>query len=501
MDSELLHDILNCPDLPSLPAVAVRVLDLTGDPDVRMDELAKTIQSDQALAAKILRTVNSSFYGLRKRCTSIDKALVLLGLGPVKSLVLGFSLVTGVGRQDGSGFDYMGYWRRGLETAVSGKIIADARGFDCADEAFLAGLFQDVGMIAMLRALKERYAKVLGACPGHAALARAEIKAFEASHAEVGAVLAASWKLPPELVVPVRFHDRPTACPTEYSRTARCVAVGNLVHTVLVADDPTEPLRDLYRRAEQWLGMDEQSVDELILSAGEAARELGSLFELDTGTMLNPRDVLARADRRLIEMARGKQIESYAVREMAGVLAADSGRDPLTGLLDRESFGKAVRKVFPAASAGDMDLSVAQFAVDGLDAVLASHGPALQDETVLGLTVALLRSFEPMGGLVARVTETDFAVVLPGTGRRAASDAAQSVCDQFPDGLTRWLAGAPDAAASVRISAGVATLDAETARLFVNPELLVGACSRAVQAARGAGGGCARVFVPRSSAA
>jgi diguanylate cyclase (GGDEF)-like protein len=501
MDSELLQDILSCSNLPTLPAVAVRVLELTADPDVRMDELARTIQADQALAAKILRTVNSSFYGLRKRCTSIDKALVLLGLGPVKSLVLGFSLVMAVGKDKDAGFDYVSYWRRGLETAVSGKLVADGCGFTCADESFLAGLFQDIGMVAMFRAMGARYGEVIALAKDHGDLARAEIKAFETHHAEIGAILAASWKLPPELVVPLKFHDRPTACPTEYSKTARCVALGNLIHAVLIAEDPTEALRELYKRGEQWLGLNEETLDGLVKEAGQAARELGSLFELDTSTMPNPKDVLARADRQMIKMARENQLESYAIRELSGVITGDKGRDPLTGVMDRDAFGQAVRAAHPAARSGEIELSIAQFAVDGLKSMLDQHGQQAQDEVVLGTTIMLLRAFEPMGGIVARVNDTDFAVVLPRTGRRNASDAAQAVCDQFLASVRQWLPKASDADRLVRINAGVACIDAETRGVFASPELLVEATSRAVQAARGAGGGVVRVFVPRAKAA
>lgn len=501
MDSELLQEILSCPSLPTLPAVAVRVLELTADPDVRMDELARTIQADQALAAKILRTVNSSFYGLRRRCTSIEKALVLLGLGPVKGLVLGFSLVTALKQDKDAGFDYADYWRRGLETAVAGKLIADRLEFGCADEAFLTGLFQDIGMIAMFRAMREPYGEVVASAPTHADLARAEIKAFETHHAEIGAALAESWRLPAELVIPLRFHDRPTACPTEHSRTARCVAAGNLVHQVLISPDPTDALRELYRRAEQWLGLNEEAVDALVGEAGEAARELGTLFELDTVNMPNPRDVLARADRQLIRMARENRIESFALRELSGVLAGEQGRDPLTGLLDRDAFGQAVRAAHPAARGGEIELTVAQFAVDGLGEMLARHGQHAQDEVVLGVTVMLLGAFEPMGGVVARVTETDFAVVLPRSGRRAACDAAQGVCERFGPGVRGWLPEIADADRVVRISAGVATMDEGTRELFATPEMLVAATSRAVQAARGAGASCVRVFVPRPKAA
>lgn len=502
MDSELLQEILACPSLPSLPAVAVRVLELTSNPDVRMDELARTIQADQALSAKILRTVNSSFYGLRKRCVSIDKALVLLGLGPVKSLVLGFSLVSALGKDKDSDFDFVDYWRRGLNTAVAGKLIADGCGFGCSDEAFLAGLFQDMGMVACYRAMGKRYSDVVATVGrNHAALFRAEVQAFEIHHAEIGAALAESWRLPADLVIPVKYHERPTACPTEQSRTVRCVAMGNLIHAVLLSEDPTDGLREAYKRGEQWLGLTPEVVDGLIRETGVAARELGSLFELDTAGLPNAEEVLARADRQLIEMARSGGIESYAIRELSGVLTGDDGHDPLTGMLSRDAFGQAVRKAYPSARAGEIELSIVQFAVDGLKELLSQHGQHVQDEVVLGTAVMLLKRFEPMGGVVARVTETDFAVILPRVSRRTAADAAQVVCDQFASSVRGWLPDAPEAGRLIKISGGVATVDKETGAVFTTPELLVEATSRAVQAARGAGGSCVRSFVPRAKAA
>lgn len=501
MDAELLNDILSCPNLPSLPAVAVRVLELTSDPDVRLDELARTIQGDQALSVKILRTVNSSFYGLRKRCTSIDKALVLLGLAPVKSLVLGFSLVSCMSGDADDGFPYQQYWRRSLESAVAAKTTAKRMGFECDDEAFLAGLFQDMGMVAIFRALDKRYLDILARAGGsHADLVRTEMEALEINHPEVGAILGESWKLPPELYIPVKYHERPTACPTEHSRTARCVAVGNIVHEVLRSDDPTPALRECYRRAEQWLGLSNADVDGIITEAGDAARELGSLFEIDVSGMRNPADVIAEADRRLIDMTRASEVESFAARELASVIVGD-GRDPLTGLPDRAGFSEAVRGAFPEAAKGAIELSVVQFVIDGIEGVRANHGEACEDELVLGTTVMLQRQFEPLGGIVARLQPACFGVVLPQTARRTAVDASQWVCDRFASSATGWLREIAGIGAMVRLSAGVSTIDAESLMVFKTPDLLVEAANRSVQSARNAGGGCVRAFVPRPKAA
>ena len=96
MNPEVLEKVLSCHKLPSLPAVAMRVVELTQDQKVSMRALAETIQNDQALTAKILKTVNSSLFGLRQKCSSINQAIIMLGMSAVKTLALGFSLVTAI---------------------------------------------------------------------------------------------------------------------------------------------------------------------------------------------------------------------------------------------------------------------------------------------------------------------------------------------------------------------------------------------------------------------
>src|SRR5690606_5881947 len=89
--------VLHCTTLPTLPAVAARVLELTADPDVTLPQVAALISTDQGLSAKMLRTVNSSFYGVRHKCSTVNQAVALLGLGAVRCLSLGFALVGAIG--------------------------------------------------------------------------------------------------------------------------------------------------------------------------------------------------------------------------------------------------------------------------------------------------------------------------------------------------------------------------------------------------------------------
>src|SRR5256885_10715421 len=107
MDQQVVERIRQCPNLPSLPAIAMQVLDLAQKPDVDIAEIARIISKDPALSGKILRTVNSSFYGRSQAVSTISHALVILGLQSVKALVLGFSLVPSLTKNKPKGFKHL----------------------------------------------------------------------------------------------------------------------------------------------------------------------------------------------------------------------------------------------------------------------------------------------------------------------------------------------------------------------------------------------------------
>ena len=94
MNEQLLNRIRQCPTLPTLPAIALQVLELAQQEDVDIAEIARAISRDAALSSKILRTVNSSFYGRSQSVSQVSQALVIMGLQSVKTLVLGFSLTS-----------------------------------------------------------------------------------------------------------------------------------------------------------------------------------------------------------------------------------------------------------------------------------------------------------------------------------------------------------------------------------------------------------------------
>lgn len=500
MNPDLLQEILACPTLPSLPAVAMEVIELTSDPNVSMDDLAERIQMDQALAAKIVRTVNSSFYGLRQPCANVRKALVMLGLGPVKTLALGFSLVGSFESLSADSFDWEGYWRRGLYAALAARCLAEATGRESiSDEAFLAALMQDIGMVAMKETLGEAYLEIIRSTKGnHHILARREIEAYEINHADIGAMLATKWRLPAQLVVPIKYHEKPTAAPGSESELARFAHVGVLVHDVLTEQEPTASLRRLYEKAKSLCNADEMVCDEVLKHVSSHAREMSSMFSVSTGSTCSAEDILAKAARSLVELSK------EGIGPGAALLGGDDDafatipHDPLTGAVGREGFAVATHRAFEMASGeSERVATVVHIAIEGLELILVKYGDVARDEALLGLATTFNRSFEPMGGLVCRVGENVFAVVLPDVGRRDVSRAIESMRREIATASARWSPDTNGQPMPITISAGVASLESDSREVFTTEKLLVGASARATQAARAAGGNCVRAFVPK----
>jgi len=496
MNHQLLEEILACPTLPSLPAVAVRVIELTQKKDVKLPELAETIQHDQALAAKVLRTVNSSFYALRRKCTTINQALVMLGLSTVKSLALGFSLVSAVKQGQDTRFDYVAYWRRGLYTAVGAKCVARDAQLPFGDEVFLGGLLQDIGVMALYQTLKDDYIEIMDRTAGdHRQLARVEIEALEIQHPDVGAMMAERWKLPSELVVPVKFHERPTAAPLEYAPRCRCLALGNLLHDIVTVQDPAPLLRRYTALAESWFAIDAQRADAILRAVTDATKEMASLFRLDIGAEPQTERILESADRQLLELARTEP--SDPTRSLAALVAGSDHADPLTGALRWEHFVGQGRKAFSGASSQGEPLAVIQVVLEGIDT--SSPEAEVHADECSASAVALIRKhIGPLGGLVGRLSFNRFVAIAPGTGQVAAVKAASALRDDL-DRIARATPNPRGQRPGFVANIGVAALEPATSRAYPKLDVLIAAADRAADASKQAGGGCVRAFVPKAA--
>lgn len=256
------------------------------------------IEHDPAIATKVLRTVNSSFYNLSRRCASIQQALAFLGLQSVKALVLGFSLARSI---DGGGdeevsFDFLRYWRRSIYSAAAARQVAMLTRACDPDEAFIAALVQDLGMVALWRVHGDRYLQIIElAGEDHRRLVATEQRTIEIDHATVGAEMCARWRFPEHVAEAVRCHHRSHEASVDSAAIARVVELAGTVANVLTLANPEPEIARYRRDGQEWFGVRSAPLLLLLQKISEQARDLSSEFGLDTGSPADVRGILERA--------------------------------------------------------------------------------------------------------------------------------------------------------------------------------------------------------------
>lgn len=488
MDSKPIDRVLSCPKLPSLPGVALKMLELTRDPNVRLPAIAKTIENDPALVSRVLRTVNSSYYALARPCPTIGKALGLLGLNTVKSLVLGFSLVDSAKKvETNAGFDLTAYWRRSIFGAAGGRLFAITAGCCDSDEAFLGGLIQDIGMLASCAALGEEYAKVAArAGQDHGGLVEMERKAFGFDHGRVGAELAEKWRLPPQLVECIGKHHEPEKAKPEWAGLVRAVCLGGSAATVMSGNDPGPKLSILLAQAQEWFGWDRAKVEELLEQVAEKASEAALLLDTKTGQRPDIAAILAEADEQLMVHQVAVEREASALKRVNEDLAKQTITDALTGAFNRKHFDAELARLFDAAtsSAGRMGLLLID--ADRFKSVNDTHGHVAGDVVLVELA-RRLRDEMGRDGAVFRYGGEEFAVLLPGAGMERTGQFAErlrAAAQSRPFELSQ--ADGARGELPMTISVGSAAIEQGTG--FTTGESMVRAADDGVYAAKHAGG-------------
>ena len=277
-------DLRGCPDLPSLPAVARRVLELTG-PDARADAraVAHAVSLDPGLASRLLRLVNSSFYGAPRHVGSVHAAVVALGTDAVRSLALGFTLIPALSdaRRPAGGFDIVAVWRRGLYAATAARAFAmQVRGVQ-PEEAFLAALLMDVGVVALRWRHGADYERLVAATADHADLPAAERAALGHDHALMSGRMADAWQFPERLQIPMAHHHDPDLIADRHLRdTTAVVALAARCGSVLADGAPAGALADVRAACARRFGMTELACDAVLCDVAIRTREFARIFDV-----------------------------------------------------------------------------------------------------------------------------------------------------------------------------------------------------------------------------
>ena len=247
--------------IATLPEVTLKIIQLVEDPNSTAQELHNVIAKDPALCTRILKVVNSAFYGLPGQIGSINRAIVLLGLNAVKNIAIAASLAKLFrGGQLSQGLSAKDLWMHSIAVGTANKMLADSLKLSLADEAFLAGLIHDVGIMVQLQYDRNKLIEVIDkTCangpdkPGD--MLEIETQVFGATHQDFGAALCEKWKFPRSFAFVTGWHHRPLELKPEHrtlasmvfvsDRLAAQIAKGGFRLDVRHTEIPAEILEDL----------------------------------------------------------------------------------------------------------------------------------------------------------------------------------------------------------------------------------------------------------------
>ena len=300
--------------LYSLPSVAMKVLELTNRSDVDARALKDCIELDPALTGKLLRVVNSSLFGLSRQVTDLNQAIALLGSKPLKLLVLGFSLPSGL--LAGVTAEVLGrYWRHALTKAVAARELSETLWNCPGDDAFIAALLQDVGLLVLVQQLGEPYVRLI-----EKVIARKqEITAMETasmgfSHTQLSARLLEQWGLPETIVAAVAYRPdlprsalSPAATIGEgirrpQSDLAKIVYLAELLARLLVDGQP-HWLPEILELVRQQRDLTRGDLESLVARLQEKVDQLADVLRLQLSDGRDYQDVLVAAHAQLSVVA------------------------------------------------------------------------------------------------------------------------------------------------------------------------------------------------------
>ena len=503
MNQQLMDKILNSPRLPSLPVVAATVIEQCRQPELNIPQIAETISNDPALVAKILKTVNSSFYGLRQRIASVSQAMVILGLNNVKTLALSFSLVSNLRESNDSSFNFDIIWKRSLYSAVAARVIAKRAQLPEHEEVLLGGLLQDLGIIAMVQTLKSQYLPLLvSSSRDLSELWKLERRELEIDHAQVGTALAQSFRLPDLLVDAIKHHEIPTNAPSNVSNIAKAVTLGSIAADCFVAPQPNNKLAQFIATSNEWFQFDNDTCKELLDSIAEDTRELARLFEIESRPESNPIELMSEAQDLLAEQSfqaqqniQSLEKQNETLQQRASDLEIKATTDPLTGAYNRGKFDEAISILFNHAVQQTVPISVLMIDADRFKSVNDTYGHQAGDKVLISLAETLKNS-TPKSAVVARYGGEEFSIILPGLDRKQAASTAEAVraaIESTPIDIES------DSPLTITASIGVACFDG--VRFFKSPDQLIQAADQGTYAAKAAGRNKVRVFVPKEPTA
>ena len=405
-------------NLPSLPGIVLRILEAVRDEKTNLNDLGEILSLDPPLSGKILGLINSAFYALPVKITSVSHAVNLLGLNTVKKVALSFSLLHLVKAQAKNEFNYSDFWRNSVMAAVACRFLSKAVLPALAEDSFTLGLLHEIGRLGLNQSMPKQYNLVLqerrdSLCDYY----QAEKQILGVTHMELSGVLIKRWGLPDFFCEPVENHHLPEALDTladPAGMLGKVLFLANQVVEYFSGPRKSLSLGILKNYLAKW-GFDKQiEADDLIVEAHRQTREISGLFEIHLEEESQYLGLIEQARLELI------QVSDLLLQEMLGQqkrlesLQDEVMRDSLTGLFNYKSFHFFLNQEYYRSKRYRHPLTLVMADIDYFKSVNDNFGHLAGDK-MLRLISRRLHDSLRKSDILARYGGEEFGILLTDT--------------------------------------------------------------------------------------
>jgi diguanylate cyclase (GGDEF)-like protein len=443
---EKLGQLLRKTDIPTLPMVAQKLLEVCSDDNANFSQFAQILEADQGLASRIMKVANSAYYGLRIKATTLQRAITALGLKQVKVIALGFHLAGALNQFRTTEFDMTRFWQQSLLRGVLARQLATGYCPARREEAFLIGLLQDCGIVLLVQTLGEDYGRIWqkGDISPLAAF-KLERSLFEFDHITAASIIAERWSLPYLLAEPIRTHHRRSQSQPSVAESVQLCQISYFVGS-LAFNDPSSvaeedlTLADYCRSA---FGLDKKDIRKLLHKTRQEFSNIAQLFADIIPEKTDITELTLRANSMLSELAidahhhifdceqKVKQLDVQC-KDMAQAIEyyrKEGRKDDLTGLENRSCMEECLNETCPKVSSGTTSLTVMFIDIDNLSDVNSKHGRSTGDKLLQEFSRLLQGLFNEIGR-VFRYGNDEIVVGLTGLQLKQAVKLSRALIER-----------------------------------------------------------------------